>query len=348
MSTTPPLVPPTVPPMVPPFEQQLPIPPVQVVIPPRLGKLLNKPSEYDGRDRAKCNTFISQLKLYIGGNPEVFPNEASKVLFAATYLRDRAFTWFEPRMNNPEDPILSNFQAFCEAMLESLGDPELRKTMMRRIKNLRQTGSCANYRTEFENHAQYLNIGDIALKEYFYDGLKDNIKDIIATAPADQEPANFESYKAWCVRIDSRLHDRKQDGGGNKGDVKKTVLKVTQETRPFNRSYKPFNRSFGGHNRFPQITRNSAPEPMDLDASVNKRFKPLSKQERQRRYDNNLCLYCGKEGHRATHCPVKDALGITNKFQKMRIQATLVGPENQHTNEGRKNQENKEKKSENF
>ena len=38
-------------------------------------------------------------------------------------------------------------------------------------------------------------------------------------------------------------------------------------------------------------------DPMDLSASRGLR-KPLTPEERKYRFDNNLCLYCGKPGHR--------------------------------------------------
>ena len=109
--------------------------------PVSLGRILNKPSEYTGKDRAACSTFLAQTKLYINGNANLFPSEEAKVLFAATYLRDKAFQWFEPKMNHPEDPTLHDFEAFCSAMMTALGDPDLKKTMMRKIRSLRQTTS---------------------------------------------------------------------------------------------------------------------------------------------------------------------------------------------------------------
>ena len=51
------------------------------------GRLLNKPDEYDGKDRNACHTFISQCNLFIMGNGHLFPTEASKVLFASTEAR---------------------------------------------------------------------------------------------------------------------------------------------------------------------------------------------------------------------------------------------------------------------
>jgi len=51
------------------------------------------------------------------------------------------------------------------------------------------------------------------------------------------------------------------------------------------------------------------PMPMDLDNANKKRntFKkgPISQTERERRIKNNLCLYCGKEGHIVNDCFAK-------------------------------------------
>ena len=222
----------------------------------RLGRLLNKPAEYDGKDRAKCNTFVAQIKLFISGNSECFVTVESKLLFAATYLRDRAFTWFQPYMIRANDPILSDFESFCSALLSAFGDPELKKTMMRKIKSLKQTTSASDYRTAFENYAQYLSLGEVALKEYFYDGLKDSIKDTIADILSEFEPTDFDEFKAWCVRIDSRQHDRKIDG---KGETRPTF-----KIRP---GFQP-NRSSSTHFRAPPKTtftvRNNGPQSMDL------------------------------------------------------------------------------------
>jgi len=61
---------------------------------------------------------------------------------------------------------------------------------------------------------------------------------------------------------------------------------------------------------------------MELDASSSTKFKPLTPEERKRRYDNNLCLYCGEGGHRATECPKKK-----NKGNKKSIHGTItLGP----------------------
>ena len=47
----------------------------------------------------------------------------------------------------------------------------------------------------------------------------------------------------------------------------------------------------------PVIVPTDQGDPMDLSASKGPR-KPFTPEEKKYRFDNNLCLYCGKPGHR--------------------------------------------------
>jgi hypothetical protein len=51
-------------------------------------------------------------------------------------------------------------------------------------------------------------------------------------------------------------------------------------------------------------SRDRGPIPMEIGA-VHKKFSPLTPEERKRRVDNKLCLYCGQPGHLAGSCPAK-------------------------------------------
>ena len=57
---------------------------------------------------------------------------------------------------------------------------------------------------------------------------------------------------------------------------------------------------------------------MEIDAM---RRGPISQVERQRRMDNNLCLYCGKAGHRRLECPTRQA----NEAARARAKANPSG-----------------------
>jgi hypothetical protein len=55
---------------------------------------------------------------------------------------------------------------------------------------------------------------------------------------------------------------------------------------------------------------------MELDAL---KVKHITAEEKQRRRDNGLCLYCGGDNHFASACPAK----------KARLAAVTVDPENE-------------------
>jgi hypothetical protein len=276
------------------------------------GKALAKPTKYDGQDKAAANIFVASLKLYVQGNVALFAGctEAQKVTWAITYLTDKAFAWIHPYTINSTAPnailILQNFDNFCSALLNALGDPNIAHTNLRRLKQLRQTSSATSYRTEFEKLSMYVSWDDESLRSLFYDGLKDAIKDALANLP--EEPEDFESFKALCIRIDERHYERKQDG-------KRSPDKPHKSSNDKSGS--------GNHSSRQQAYRQpntSGPAAMDLDASSNNRFKPLTPDERQRRMENNLCLYCGKAGHSARDCPNK------KKPKTGHLRATLTGP----------------------
>ena len=54
---------------------------------------INTPEPFDG-SRGKLRAFFSQIELFFGFNVDRFTTDKHKVLFASTYLRGRAFKWF--------------------------------------------------------------------------------------------------------------------------------------------------------------------------------------------------------------------------------------------------------------
>ncbi|KAI9358218.1 hypothetical protein BD770DRAFT_293681, partial [Pilaira anomala] len=54
---------------------------------------------------------------------------------------------------------------------------------------------------------------------------------------------------------------------------------------------------------------------MEVDATTTeKKFKPLSNKEKQKRRDEGLCLYCGSSGHLLDSCPKKSVKKILDTF----------------------------------
>lgn len=272
--------------------------------PQGIARHLDKPKAFDGKDRAACSTFIASVRQYIRACPDNhFPTEDTKIDFVISYLHDDAFRWVEPYLqirDNPESPtpMFASMTAFLEALLKAKGDPDIKATYTRRLYNLRQTSSASAYATEFFRISAYLGWDDTALRSQFEYGLKGEIKDALALR--DSDPATVQELAEVAIRLDNRLYARKEESKG----------RATPLRQAPSRAHAP-----------PAHPPARDPQAMDLDASTSKRFKPLTYQEKQRRRDNNLCMYCGEPGHRAADCPKK----YQPRTSSAKIHAVLVG-----------------------
>lgn len=236
----------------------------------------NKPPEFDGKDKAAASTFLTHLQLHFLAAPHLFPDDQSKILFAATYLRGAAFSWLEPHLLRENDPLVRSWAAFQEAFLESLGDPDRERTITRSFQALTQTTSAAAYSTEFFRLAAFLQWNDQALQAQFYAGLKPDVKDALALA--DRNFETVQALSSFATRLDNRLFERRKE-------ARKGYTPVHQTTPPLPTSHAP-----------------PGPTPMALDAN-RPRFQTLSSEERQHRIRHGLCLYCGQAGHTVVACP---------------------------------------------
>jgi hypothetical protein len=244
---------------------------------------VQQPDTFDG-NRHKLRSFIAQCGLYIAFNKNKFKHETQQVLWAVTFFRGAAFDWV--------DPILTNYQKFVDAggkcntamakktqdtfhtwdwfvreLNKAFGDLDQRNTAARELNNLRQRGSVTKYMAEFQRHAMRLGYDDEALKDKFYNGLKDFVKDEISRS---DKPTTLEGLIELAVRIDNRQYERSLERRGGYD--------------PRSRQ----NKKSGRHGR--------QGDPMELDATR----KDITKQERDRRRKENLCYECGMPGHRAS------------------------------------------------
>jgi hypothetical protein len=156
---------------------------------------------------------------------------------------------------------------FVRELNKAFGDLDQRNTAARELNNLRQRGSVTKYMAEFQRHAMRLGYDDEALKDKFYNGLKDFVKDEISRS---DKPTTLEGLIELAVRIDNRQYERSLERRGGYD--------------PRSRQ----NKKSGRHGR--------QGDPMELDATR----KDITKQERDRRRRENLCYECGMPGHRAS------------------------------------------------
>ncbi|KAI2643080.1 Retrotransposon-derived protein PEG10 [Labeo rohita] len=144
------------------------------------------------------------------------------------------------------------------------------------LKKVRQ-GNCtvADYSIEFRTLAAECGWNSEAQWDMFLYGLSDFIKDEIYSL---ELPIGVDSLIDLAIRVDTRLQRR--------GQRTPQGLPATPQ---------------GHFSSVPGETVLSLPDPEPMQMGRSR----LSQQEKQRRRERGLCLYCGATGHIAAQCPLQ-------------------------------------------
>ena len=245
------------------------------------------PKSFTG-NRSDLRNFLSQVKMVFQLQPSRFQTERQKVIYTATYLQGAAATWFEPYPHAvPAPAMLDNFALFESSICSVFGDPDQAATAERQIRKLTQRGPASSYAAEFQRIAAYLDWNDSALCSQFYFGLQESIKDELCR---DERPISLTPLMQLAIRIDTRLYERQVER------QRATSRFPSSNTKPAPRPL-----PVAPPNNFITAPKPD-PDAMKIDA-ISRNRGPLSPQERQRRIQSNLCMYCGKPGHFAIQCP---------------------------------------------
>lgn len=256
---------------------------------------VSSPSHFSG-NRAELRNFLSQVRLVIDVQPSRFQSERQKVLYAASFLRDTAYSWFEPLLHqSPAPSLLDDFGEFTAKLSSVFGDPDQTASAERDIRHLRQRSSASAYAAEFQRLAAYISWNDSALASQFYWGLSDAVKDDMAQI---DRPGDLATLIATAIRIDTRQTERK---------LEQRYRAPGHIFSPAPPQHQPFTqqRPQTFATRPPPSTPSSSFSPMDIESTISRKRAPLSAEERERRRRNNLCMYCGQPGHFASTCPVR-------------------------------------------
>jgi hypothetical protein len=242
------------------------------------------PEKYDGK-RQHFRQFINSVKLQFSVCPDSFPNDASKTGFVASLLRGAALDWITPYLEL-QDPMLSSWVEFEAKFKAMFDDPHRARTAVGKLTQLRQgRRPVVAYAAEFRRIVMDADFDNNAQVYWFRAGLTDDILDELTHTVTETD---LEKFIAQCVLIDTRLSER--------------------EAERKRRS------AFGGQ---PRSTSSSVQnDPMVLDSTTTSTHRgPISAEERKRRLENNLCLYCEGAGHQKANCPKKSGNGQSRQHR---------------------------------
>ena len=177
----------------------------------------------------------------------------------------------------------------------------------------------SEYLVNFNSHAPYTGWNTVALAGHFYRGLPDRIKDMFQYLL--QKPQTFEEVRFHALEFDQRYWERQEEMGNHpssgRNPEKGKQIAQSPRTNPHSHQQGQQNpRNPPNANPAPP-TASSPTSPTSPTASSRKPSNPritspttntqprgpLTKEEKDRRRAEGLCLYCGEPGHNFGACP---------------------------------------------
>jgi len=260
-----------------------------------------------------------------------FSTNEEKINFALTYLSGVAQDWFEVALQQEDlsytQPWLSTWHLFVDklrvhfGLLDPIGDAA------NLIDNLcmKPGDKITTYNVEFMRYAAQLNWGDSVLCHRFYQGLPNRLQDPIANWEQGK-PNSFQAMYQLAITFNNRYweQNRKRDclrnmekdavDSHNQKQGRMAQFSASSQnsvpSRPQSSTAPPQTTPSWNSQKPPRasssITKSPSPSTPRVDLS-NKlgRDRKLNGNERKRRIDNNLCLYCGSKDHKVDGCPRK-------------------------------------------
>ena len=249
---------------------------------------LNPPKPFDGT-WAEYKSFVMQLNLIFNSDPARYTGtnaDNAKIAYAASYLSGSAKEWFQPHVNETTGVIsFPTWVDFVAALRAAFEDPDGYQTAYNKISNLKQEKNCSSYYASFVSLAKVLGIDERTKISFFKKGLHAELKKGLSYQIT--LPTGLEEFVQACIKIDNQIRANREA---------RDAIPTTQG---------------GQFAPTPSTSTGTHSGPMDLSAAryCSQKRGPATEQEKKRRRDNNLCLYCGSSGHWASQCPHKRSRG---------------------------------------
>src|SRR5882724_7734968 len=169
---------------------------------------------------------------------------------------------------------------------------------------MHESHQATKYFIKFQQLAACVQWGEAALHRQAYNGLAKRIKDDMVH---HEKPNTLSGIRKLVQAIDARYWEqhgevscetRASGTSGNKTKQKSDSSKSDIKSGKGSLHSKQKNNNSGFTQGKGSTSKQKKPTP-DLSSKDGK----LTPQERQRRLDNKLCLFCGTSGHVAKDCP---------------------------------------------
>jgi hypothetical protein len=278
-----------------------------------------EPNQFDSSDACKLHAFLVQLEFTFNDHPKVFRKGSTKVNYALSFLKGTALEWFEPGIvlrGSPVEPgWLTNWHSFTYELRTNFGphDPVREAESEMERLHQREGDHITKYNVAFFRLSAQLHWGNAALRHTYYCRLPACTKDDIACVG---KPDNLVRLCNLATTINGRYWERHSEifcersskpSNNNNNASRPCSDQQNKNASASSSSQKPHDqRSDNTHSRpansaRPNNTATPTSRNPELQGKLGKDGK-LTAEERQRRFDNKLCMFCSGTGHIAKDC----------------------------------------------
>jgi hypothetical protein len=297
---------------------------------------IKDPEFFEG-DRTQYDDWKLSVHLKLSGNSDHFHTEQQKLAYVLGLLRGNARAQMRSFVDSTSGEIqINNLPNFFLHLDRAFGDPDRRGTAQTKLRALRQKNQpFATYYAEFSRLAVDTGYNDVAKKAELLTGLSQELRTLLVNQ--DYELLSFEDTVTLCQRLDVRQRIFQSQQSSNVLPRARNAAASYVQSRFFTAPVP---------NTTPRQALATAPEvsaatsasdgtvPMDLSAG-----RPrgrITEEEKQRRRDAGLCLYCAGEGHLARNCPNRpQARAITGRVVTFGNDSTTTNDATSTTPQGK-------------
>jgi hypothetical protein len=255
------------------------------------------PKAFSGK-RTESTEFVLKCETVFTAQSRTYCDDKTKLAFAINLLEHEAYEWVKPALMatlEKKPAWVLTWEAFKKEFLKMFSDIDIKELSYQRLQALKQTGSASNYANDFRRHSLNLEWNDEPLRQHFFRGLKSEVKDKVLS------PTNYIDLNTLiedAVKWDNLLYQRRKDPTNTKTSDRSYNNSANRQTSTNKTWNQVPTRTTQTWNTPPRQSLGTGPAPMEVDSIRG----PLSQVEKDRRRQNNLCLYCGNPGHRAADC----------------------------------------------
>jgi hypothetical protein len=266
----------------------------------------------DSSKKNELRAFLRIIETVILFQREALRSDEDKVLFASSYFRDGALEWVGTYQDLPykkRPSWLRNWKEFVEELKDQYGDHHEEEHATEKLLDIRQTNkeTVAEYLRRFVTLAtQVRDFPDKALANICYKGIRRNLKEAIIHTYG-RPPTSMKALKIAALDAEYSLQHLEEDKETTPGQERKSDGQRRAKTEASGTGQRTTDGPRANDGARDASSANVKKEVTAFPTKQRRERTPEEEAERKRRYELDLCLDCGKAGHKVIDCPVRRA-----------------------------------------